>query len=307
MYNLNIKDNINKMASNKLIKHKALTDIDIIKEAKELQKSHLILGDWMINGISNADENTSEPEELIHLLIRQRNFGVLGKLIEGEMLSDDFETIKDYCLLEELYSTKLHSTFFHHENAIIETIMLAAKARLEIVMSEGADFKKIYDLENDNFDISGEIELNELAAIADMSLQSVRNHISQGKAGFNIEQRQGKFYVSVDEAKLWLKQRNSFKPTINFMEVDFRELKDGVLLVPVAKDGSYFNSDCRMAKGYQVGDKGNETHFNNFNSARDHLMMMPLARWRRPNASNNFGIVSASEWKFIPKDKVLTK
>jgi hypothetical protein len=292
------------VADSKLNKHKILTDKIITEQAIELHRFHMVMGDFMVNGVSNyhAEE---EPSELIDLLIRQRNFGVLGKLIEGEMLMDDFEIIQGYSLLEELYLNNRHFGIFNSVNPVIKTIMLAAKARLEIVISDGVNFEDLYELNSEMFQTIGKIEINELAAVADMSLQSVRNQISQGKTHFKAQPMDGKFYVDVDEAKLWLKQRNSFKPTINFNEVSIRERKEGLLLVPVAKDGSYFNSDCRMTKGYQVGDKGSEVYCNDFKSARNLLMMMPLAKWRRPNSSNNFGIVSASEWMFIPKDRVL--
>ena len=278
-------------------KHKHLTDNRLEEQAKEIQRAHMVLGGWMVDG-TDCYGSTEEPEELIRLLIRQRNFGVLGKLIEGEMLVDDFDTIQEYSLLENLYST--------NQSSIVQTIMLAARARLELVISDGANFEELYCLSKDAFSISGEIELNELSAIADMSLQSVRNQISQGKSGFSPHQKDGKYYVYVDDAKLWLKKRNSYKPTINFDEVRTREHREDVLLVPVAQDGSYLNSDCRMTKGYQVGEKGSEVYYDDFLHARDYLMMMPFAKWRRPNTSGNFGIVSASEWQFIPKEKVLS-
>ncbi len=302
--NPDMNENINKMAQTKLTKHKQITDGTIEEQATELYRFHMMLGGWMI---SQADsyQGTIVPKELINLLKRHRNFGVLGQLTEGEMFVQDFDIMKSYSLLEELYSTKHYASLFKSDSSIIRTTMLAARARLEVVISEGVDFNKLYNLSNDVFPTTGQIELNELAAIADMSLQSVRNQISQGNAGFNTQQKDGKYYVAVDEAKLWLKQRNSFKPTIISTEVHIREQEEDVLLVPVARDGSYFNSVCARNGTFTVGEKGDEKKFIDYILAREYLMKMPLAKWRRPNISGNWGIVSAIEWKFMPRNQVL--
>ncbi|MDF1589717.1 MAG: hypothetical protein P1P93_11355 [Gammaproteobacteria bacterium] len=45
-----------------------------------------------------------------------------------------------------------------------------------------------------------------------------------------------------------------------------------------------------------VGDKADEKKFRNFNDAPNYLKLMPKARWRRPNANGNFGIVAAVDW-----------
>jgi len=74
-------------------------------------------------------------------------------------------------------------------------------------------------------------------------------------------------------------------------------LSDGLTLVPVAKDGSLFSPETCNNKGiYTVGDKGDEQKFRNFQEALNYLKSMPLARWRRPNAAGNYGIVTAVDW-----------
>ena len=78
------------------------------------------------------------------------------------------------------------------------------------------------------------------------------------------------------------------------------------ILVPFAKDGSYFNpSLCRpKARTFTVGEKGSEVRFDTFEAALEHLRSMPVAMWRRPNPYNvkNWGIVSAIRWGFLPEN-----
>lgn len=69
------------------------------------------------------------------------------------------------------------------------------------------------------------------------------------------------------------------------------------LKFPIAKDGSLFCREaCRRANGYTVGEKGTEQQFQDFEAALDYLRDMPVAKWRRPNAKGNWGIVSAIDW-----------
>jgi hypothetical protein len=76
-----------------------------------------------------------------------------------------------------------------------------------------------------------------------------------------------------------------------------------MLRVPVARDGSMFAPDLQRSKGYWVGAKGNETMVPDFLDALATLKQMPLARWRRPNAKGNWGIVSAADWVEIEVDQ----
>lgn len=68
------------------------------------------------------------------------------------------------------------------------------------------------------------------------------------------------------------------------------------LRVPIAKDGTMFTRDLHHGGTYTVGNKGDETRFDNYNDALKYLQSMPTAKWRRPNASGNWGIVSAVDW-----------
>ncbi|SDZ85732.1 ASCH domain-containing protein [Microbulbifer marinus] len=67
--------------------------------------------------------------------------------------------------------------------------------------------------------------------------------------------------------------------------------------LPVARDGSIFSPSVRNGRGhYTVGNKGDERHFLDFMEALEFLRKMPTAKWRRPNAAGNWGIVSAVDW-----------
>jgi hypothetical protein len=248
--------------------------------------------------------NEEWPEELINLLIRQFNYGILGRLIEGDMLPEDFYTISEFAALEELYMKPPFSAYDDERN-IIGTIQKAASARHEINIADGVDMTHWYDLEQDFTYVDETVSLSELAVLADISLQSIRNEISLGKTKFESLSSENAQYVNVGEAIEWLKKKSGFKPTLGSKDLHEIEMKDNTLYVPFAKDGSFFCKDCKMTNGYQVGEKGSQLYFESFIEARDYLLGMQKAKWRRPNAKGNFGIVSAKEWRFVDKNNVL--
>jgi hypothetical protein len=69
-------------------------------------------------------------------------------------------------------------------------------------------------------------------------------------------------------------------------------------LIPVAADGSVFDSSCAHADGsYRVGPKGGELVVASYDVAVEQLRTMPVAYWRRPSAgSGRLGIVRAVDW-----------
>lgn len=288
----------------KQIKHKQITQSLIEERAKQLLKAHLEANALMTSHLPEI-EGEIFADELQYTIERQYRYGVCGKLFEGEMLPDDFRMMEVFSLLEKVYAGYPFYAFDDNSLAVIETIKLAATARHELIIADGISMRKLFDLDDDFEVTTGQIEIRELSAIADMSVQSIRNDISKSGATITFHSSEGKYYTSVSEAKEWLKQRNSFKPTINFNELDENEKRDNTLYVPMAKDGTFFSHKCKMTRGYQVGDKGSEQYFESFREARNELLMMDQAKWRRPNEKGNFGIVSGVEWKFIPKAEVL--
>jgi transcriptional regulator with XRE-family HTH domain len=69
-----------------------------------------------------------------------------------------------------------------------------------------------------------------------------------------------------------------------------------VTLVPYAADGSHFGPHLKRAGLFTVGEKDDEVQFENFDEALAYLRRMGVAKWRRPNAAGNWGIVSAVRW-----------
>ena len=55
-----------------------------------------------------------------------------------------------------------------------------------------------------------------------------------------------------------------------------------LIFVPVARDGSLFHPDLVRGGKYQIGAKGEEQYFDNFDDALTALNAMPIPRWRRP-------------------------
>lgn len=72
---------------------------------------------------------------------------------------------------------------------------------------------------------------------------------------------------------------------------------DNLVKLPVARDGTSFGKHLAKKGQYTVGEKGDEQKFSSYEQALQYLRSMNTAKWRRPNAKGNWGIVSAIEWK----------
>jgi hypothetical protein len=68
------------------------------------------------------------------------------------------------------------------------------------------------------------------------------------------------------------------------------------IFLPMAKDGSRFDTNCCRNGFYTVGVKGEEKEFASYSKALNYLRNMPIAIWRRPNSAGKWGIVSAVSW-----------
>lgn len=66
--------------------------------------------------------------------------------------------------------------------------------------------------------------------------------------------------------------------------------------VPYASDGSCFGPHLLRAGKFTVGDKDDEVLFEEYEEALAYLRRMGVAKWRRPNVSGKWGIVSAARW-----------
>lgn len=78
---------------------------------------------------------------------------------------------------------------------------------------------------------------------------------------------------------------------------------DPELLVPFAADGSCFHPSLASTRdgSFGVGDKTAQKRFDTFSEALKYLRSMETAKWRRPNQSGNWGIVSAVRWDKLSK------
>lgn len=78
--------------------------------------------------------------------------------------------------------------------------------------------------------------------------------------------------------------------------VKLKKRPQEVTLVPYAADGSHFGPHLKRAGKFTVGEKDDEVQFEDFVEALAYLRRMGAAKWRRPNASGSWGIVSAVRW-----------
>lgn len=75
--------------------------------------------------------------------------------------------------------------------------------------------------------------------------------------------------------------------------------------VPYAADDTCFHRGLASPRDgtFRVGGKATERRFDTFEEALTYLRTMPVAKWRRPNASGNWGLVSAVRWGKAEKHK----
>ncbi|MEX5571276.1 helix-turn-helix transcriptional regulator [Pseudomonas syringae] len=75
--------------------------------------------------------------------------------------------------------------------------------------------------------------------------------------------------------------------------------------VPYAEDGTCFNPGLASPRdgSFRVGEKSAELRLGSFEEALAHLRKMPVAKWRRPNVSGNWGLVSAVHWRKLKSAK----
>lgn len=249
------------------------------------------------NGVSTK---TTGSQGLKELLERAHTLGVNGKVIEGNLLPYDFIN------LDVAYKLSL----IESHDAGSSTIKLLSDAlygRVKLCLFENIPMANIYDMTvafETIEDIHGhDLFLAELAALANISERSIRNDLSSAPEGAVYRVSGETMRVKVDYAKQWLKSRKEFKPTINLAWT--KSNNEDAIQVPVAADGTVFSPACAYKKGgFTVGEKGDEIKVTSFEEALEYLISMPLAKWRRPNSSGNYGIVSAVAWQPVSRDKL---
>ena len=147
------------------------------------------------------------------------------------------------------------------------------------------------------------LSVEELAALSNTSVASVRNEWVNFKGNDIVKSCGGKSLLKVSIAAQWLKSRKEYKPNKNLSGM--KGYESDYVNVPVAADGTYFCFACAYKRGgYTVGPKGDEIKIECFEDALTQLTEMPLAKWRRPNIAGNYGIVSAVEWRRIRREEL---
>lgn len=244
--------------------------------------------------IAQSGEQTIE--EFVNLLRRLYALGIEGLLVEGNLLPADFEELLDNSRLEALFG-------YSEDDGPLTLLKEAVYGRLKLCFYEQRPLAEIYELTHCFEDIqsllSPDLTHSELAALSNMSIRSVRNEMLKAPKDM-VYKENGTQYINIAHCAQWLKSRIDFKPTKDISQVNLDE--SHLIIVPVAADGSYFSPACAYKRGgYTVGEKGDEIKIDTFDEALAHLVAMPHAKWRRPNASGNYGIVSAVDWKRVDK------
>jgi hypothetical protein len=151
-----------------------------------------------------------------------------------------------------------------------------------------------------NLDHDSAITPEQLAALAKISLKSVKNLLAPSSGSGVSLDADGK--IPAPAALAWLNGRDGFLSSIwheelsaDAMEETLPEPEDlgEVVFVPQARDGSWFDPHtCRRASGYTIGAKGDERAVSDYREALGKLARMPVPYWRRPNSAGNWGIVA---------------
>ena len=140
----------------------------------------------------------------------------------------------------------------------------------------------------------------QLAFLARMKQQSVRNKLS-AQTEFKLERNfKGKYFMNIGDAFRWLCMQVGFNRTA--LE---KPAEEKTIYVPVSKDGSFFRKNIRGPKGYRIGQKGQEIVIGDFQEALDKLKKMSTPYWRRPSSTTGIpGIVTGIRWENKPYSEV---
>lgn len=168
----------------------------------------------------------------------------------------------------------------------LPTTVLAAEARIRI-------------------DTGKDVTPEQLAAIAGISLKSVKNMLTP-KAGGTDLRLNADGEIPGTDALRWLEARDDFKSSLwrtgSAVSVAHSPAEADnvgeVVFVPVAKDGTWFDPvQCRNSRGYTIGSKGAEEPIEDYRLALERLARMRTPCWRRPNSAGKWGIVAGISWQ----------
>lgn len=180
----------------------------------------------------------------------------------------------------------------------LEVLLYTLFARSKIDLKNGLS---VYDFSSYGswfeYEETDKLSISEISMLAGMSEMAVRN-ATRSTGGDRLEtfKINNRVFSEIETANNWLIKRLNFKPTQLTQEIP-----ESQILVPFAKDGTYFCGNCKRKAGFQIGPKGDEKYYLDIYEALSALKKMETAKWRRPNANGIPGIVSVSEWKPISR------
>jgi hypothetical protein len=153
-----------------------------------------------------------------------------------------------------------------------------------------------------NLDNGYGLEPEGLALLGGVKITRIRNMMSGNQPDLPKDPTG---LLSNEAARAWLEGRDCFLPTLigqpQADAVDAAEDAIDPIFLPVARDGTLFTPETSRGERFQIGDKGSERYYDNFDEALAALQTMPVAKWRRPNPQGNWGIVSAVEWRRVDR------
>jgi hypothetical protein len=234
--------------------------------------------------------STKFLENLFEKIVR---YGVGGVLPEGNIGLDT------YMAEQFLINSRANGEFLTGVMpTYCEHVFNLAHTRSKIDAEKGINVFEYVETDWVQFPYYDYLTIEELALLANMQEQSVRNEIYQGKSCLDtvtLEEHGSRIFIPVGLASQWLQTKSGYKPSMS-LKVEEHQVR-----VPVASDGTHFGPACKMNKGFRIGEKGTEKYIENIEEALSEIMQMRTPKWRRPNSAGNFGIVSGRTFMEIDR------